>query len=137
MFCHQCQEMLKNTGCNAGGGVCGKSAEVSDLQDLVLHVCKGIGFWGTKALEKGIYDEEAAFFVDRMLFATITNANFSATEFERWIIEAIAHRDALKTAFVAAGGKVEADVPDKVVGDPAGAGVQGADRDSLPQGRKA
>ena len=112
MFCHQCQEMLKNTGCNAGGGVCGKSAEVSDLQDLVLHVCKGIGFWGTKALEKGIYDEEAAFFVDRMLFATITNANFSATEFERWIIEAIAHRDALKTAFVAAGGKVEGALPD-------------------------
>lgn len=78
MFCNQCQETMRNTGCDAAKGVCGKSPEVSDLQDLLLYVCEGIGYWATKALEKGIYDEETAFFVDRMLFATITNANFSA-----------------------------------------------------------
>jgi hydroxylamine reductase len=62
---------MKNTACTAVKGMCGKSSDVSDLQDLLLHVCKGIGFWGTKANEKGIYDEQAAFFVDRMLFARI------------------------------------------------------------------
>lgn len=112
MFCHQCQEMMKNTGCAVARGVCGKTAEVADLQDLVLHVCKGIGFWGTKALEKGIHDEETAFFVDRMLFATITNANFSAHEFERWTIEAIARRDSLKNAYLAAGGALPSTLPD-------------------------
>ncbi|MGA2973789.1 MAG: hydroxylamine reductase, partial [Spirochaetia bacterium] len=69
MFCHQCQETMRNQGCNAARGVCGKTSDVADLQDLVLYACKGIGFWATKALEKGIYNEEAAFFVDRMLFA--------------------------------------------------------------------
>jgi hydroxylamine reductase (hybrid-cluster protein) len=82
---------MKNTACAVAKGVCGKTAEVSDLQDLVLHVCKGIGFWAVKAAEKGVYDEDAAFFVDRMLFATITNANFplptsSAGSPKAWLI---------------------------------------------------
>ena len=55
MFCHQCQETMRNAGCNAAKGVCGKTDEVSNLQDLVLYVCKGIGFWATRALEKGIW----------------------------------------------------------------------------------
>ncbi|MHB0896987.1 MAG: hydroxylamine reductase [Spirochaetales bacterium] len=112
MFCHQCQETMKNTACAVAKGVCGKTAEVSDLQDLVIHVCKGIGVWATKAAEKGIYDEPAAFFVDRMLFATITNANFSATEFERWIAEGLAIRDGLRAACAAAGLGVPAILPD-------------------------
>ena len=111
MFCHQCQETMKNTACAVAKGVCGKTAEVSDLQDLVLHVCKGIGFWAVKAAEKGVYDEDAAFFVDRMLFATITNANFSPSDFERWIAEGLAHRDSLRAAFVAAGGKISGGLP--------------------------
>jgi len=104
MFCHQCQETMRNQGCNAARGVCGKTSDVADLQDLVLYACKGIGFWATKALEKGIYNEEAAFFVDRMLFATITNANFSAGEFTAWILEALKRRDMIKAAFLKAGG---------------------------------
>ncbi|MDD3820920.1 MAG: hypothetical protein PHT01_06170, partial [Spirochaetales bacterium] len=102
---------MKNTACAVAKGVCGKTAEVSDLQDLVLHVCKGIGFWAVKAAEKGVYDEDAAFFVDRMLFATITNANFSPSDFERWIAEGLAHRDSLRAAFVAAGGKLSGGLP--------------------------
>lgn len=112
MFCHQCQETMKNTTCALAKGVCGKTAEVSDLQDLVLHVCKGIGFWATKALEKGIYREDIAFYVDRMLFATITNANFSASDFESWILEGLRYRDELRMAFVKAGGQVTGALPD-------------------------
>jgi hydroxylamine reductase len=111
MFCHQCQETMRNSGCNAAKGVCGKTDEVSNLQDLLLYVCRGIGFWGAKALEKGIWREDAAFFVDRMLFATITNANFSAADFERWIGEALRIRDELKGAYAAAGGSVSGALP--------------------------
>ena len=112
MFCHQCQETMRNSGCDAAKGVCGKSAETADLQDLLLHVCKGIGWWGSRAAEKGRYDEGTAFFVDRMLFATITNANFSAREFEDWTAEALSRRDALRDAYVAAGGAAPAKAPD-------------------------
>ena len=111
MFCHQCQETMRNSGCAVARGVCGKTAEVADLQDLVLYVCKGIGFWATRAAEKQVWDEETAFFVDRMLFATITNANFSASDFENWIFEGLARRDSLRAAFVAAGGKIPASLP--------------------------
>src|SRR5512145_1140093 len=115
MFCHQCQETMRNSGCNAAKGVCGKSDEVSNLQDLALYVCRGIGFWGTKALEKGIWREDAAFFVIRMLFATITNANFSVADFERWIGEAQKVRDGLKDAYVAAGGSASGPLPGAAV----------------------
>jgi hydroxylamine reductase len=120
MFCHQCQETMRNSGCNAAKGVCGKSAEVADLQDLLIHTCKGIGYWGTRAAAKGRLDENTAFFVDRMLFATITNANFSAREFETWTAEALARRDALRDAFKTAGGEEDATLPDAATWEAAG-----------------
>ena len=112
MFCHQCQETMKNTSCAVAKGVCGKTAEVSDLQDLVLHVCKGIGFWAARGAAKGLYDEEAAFFVDRMLFATITNANFSPSDFEGWILEGLQIRDRLRAECVSLGLGSGAGLPD-------------------------
>ena len=104
MFCHQCQETMRNSGCNAAKGVCGKTSETSNLQDLALYVCKGIGFWGMKALEKGIWNQEAALFMVRMLFSTITNANFAASDFERWVGEAQQIKEELREAYAAAGG---------------------------------
>jgi len=111
MFCHQCQETMRNSGCDAARGVCGKTDEVADLQDLALHVCKGIGFWGGKALEMRVWREDYALFVARTLFATITNANFSAADFERLILEALRVRDELKSAYLAAGGRRPGDLP--------------------------
>jgi hydroxylamine reductase len=111
MFCHQCQETMRNTGCNAAKGVCGKPSEVANLQDLLIYVCKGIGYWETKAAERGFYDEETAFFVDRMLFATITNANFSAREFTAWVLEALRRREAMKAAHLKAGGSEAGPLP--------------------------
>jgi hydroxylamine reductase len=102
---------MRNSGCNAARGVCGKTDAVADLQDLLLFACKGIGYWGTRALERGAYDEETAFFVDRMLFATITNANFSAKEFTAWIAEALIRREAVRASFLAAGGSAGSALP--------------------------
>jgi len=95
MFCFQCQEALKNVGCTTHG-VCGKTAEVSRLQDLLIYLLKGISFWGTRARKMGVTHDTADLFVVRALFATITNANFDADRYVVLIKGAIAHREALR-----------------------------------------
>lgn len=97
MFCFQCQETSKNVGCTIRG-VCGKSAEVAKLQDLLVYVLKGIAFWGTRGREMGVIHSETDLFVAQALFATITNANFDETRFITLIEEAVVRREALKQA---------------------------------------
>jgi hydroxylamine reductase len=80
MFCFQCQETAKGTGCTING-VCGKSGEVANLQDLLVYVVKGICMYSTEAREQGKEYPEVDKFVFDSLFATITNANFSKQVF--------------------------------------------------------
>jgi hydroxylamine reductase len=115
MFCHQCQETAKNTGCTIQG-VCGKKEEVANLQDLFIWTLKGISVWGVNGKEFDIYDETIGFFITKGLFATITNANFSRTDFIRFIKEGLVLREQLKSqvlkAFQKAHGKAfAAEVP--------------------------
>lgn len=95
MFCHQCQETAKNTGCTIQG-VCGKKEDVANLQDLFIWTLKGISVWGVRGKEFDIYDEEIAFFIDKGMFATITNANFSKSDFLGFIKQGVDLRDRLK-----------------------------------------
>jgi hydroxylamine reductase len=104
MFCHQCQETMRNSGCTLAKGMCGKTNDVANLQDLLLHACKGIGFWAARSEERGIFDDSTSFFVTKCLFATITNANFSADYFVTNILAAVARRDKIRTAFLESGG---------------------------------
>ncbi len=97
MFCYQCQEALKNIGCTRKG-VCGKPAEVDNLQDLLIYLLKGISFWGTRGRNMGVSDPETDLFIPRALFATITNANFDAQRFVDLIKEAVDKREALREA---------------------------------------
>jgi len=99
MFCHQCQETAKNQGCSMKQGVCGKTAEVANLQDLFIWVLKGISVWGVKAKELGVYEEKTAFFIDKGLFMTITNADFDKDHFISKIKEGIRLRDELKAKY--------------------------------------
>lgn len=73
MFCFQCQETAKGTGCTIKG-VCGKEAETSKWQDLLLSVVRGVGTI-QQTLGENASKEVADFLVDA-LFSTITNANF-------------------------------------------------------------
>ena len=73
MFCFQCQETAKGTGCTIKG-VCGKGAETSKWQDLLLSVVRGVGTI-QHTLGENASKEVADFLVDA-LFSTITNANF-------------------------------------------------------------
>ncbi len=76
MFCFQCEETLDSTGC-VKSGVCGKTGEVSNLQDLLLYNLKGIAFWMSKAKAAGkTIDNEDYLFLLQGLFTTVTNVNF-------------------------------------------------------------
>lgn len=95
MFCYQCQETAKNEGCTVRG-VCGKSPEVAQLQDLLLWLLKGISFWGVRARPLGVSEPETDLFIAKALFATITNANFDPERFAALIQEAVERREALR-----------------------------------------
>ncbi len=95
MFCFQCQEAAKNTGCTIKG-VCGKTEDVAKLQDLLIYVTKGISQVGMLARKNGIINEEVAFIVNENLFTTITNANFDKESIARKIIKTIDLRENLK-----------------------------------------
>jgi len=101
MFCFQCQETAKGTGCTVRG-VCGKPAEVACLQDLLIWLLKGLSYYGVKARELGIADPGTDLFVAESLFATITNTNFDPERFVELAQEAIRRRDALKARLPAA-----------------------------------
>lgn len=94
MFCYQCQETAKNTGCTVRG-VCGKSEEVAKLQDLVIYTIQGIA----DIIVKGRLELEKLTTVNEKilngLFMTITNANFDDKALEAKVFELIALRDSL------------------------------------------
>lgn len=75
MFCFQCQETAKGTGCELMG-VCGKTPEVSNIQDLLLFVTRGIAVYNDKLRKEGKASKVADKFVVDAMFISITNANF-------------------------------------------------------------
>ncbi len=101
MFCFQCQETAKNTGCTVRG-VCGKPEETANLQDLLIFTLKGISVYGEKLKELGTADRTNDDFVAQSLFATITNANWDDSRFTAMIQEGFKRRDQAKATFLAA-----------------------------------
>ena len=95
MFCYQCQETAKNTGCTVKG-VCGKNEEVAKLQDLLIYTCKGIAEIVTKANVDVTTISEINHEVLKSLFITITNANFDNGAIEEQIKKMMTLRDELK-----------------------------------------
>ena len=95
MFCYQCQEAAKGTGCEIKG-ICGKNEEVAKLQDLLVYATKGIA----EVVVKGKLDVnemgEINHEVLKSLFITITNANFDEQTIEQQIQKMIRFRNDLK-----------------------------------------
>ena len=106
MFCYQCQETAKGTGCTVRG-VCGKTSDVANLQDLLLFILKGIAHYRVQLRALDAVDHSADRFILDGLFMTITNANFDKQRFVEKIKEAIKLREQLKQAFLDKGGKPE------------------------------
>lgn len=105
MFCFQCQEAAKNTGCTVNG-VCGKPADVANLQDLLIFLCKGISQYTVRLRAKGVESNEVNKFVVDSLFMTITNANFDRERFITRVKQAIDLREAVKALYVSKGGNI-------------------------------
>ena len=95
MFCFQCQEAAKGTGCTIAGA-CGKKEETAILQDLLVYMVKGLAVVAEEADAQGKLDNSIGLFISQALFATITNANFDNDRFVALIKEAINTRDSLK-----------------------------------------
>lgn len=97
MFCYQCQEAAGGVACKVNG-VCGKNDEVSNLQDLLIFVVKGIALCVDKARQKGMaLDFKTGRFMTTAIFTTITNANFDGKAIIARIREALKIRDAWKS----------------------------------------
>ncbi|MDD2293415.1 MAG: hydroxylamine reductase [Bacteroidales bacterium] len=89
MFCYQCQETAQNRGCTIKG-VCGKSSDVANLQDLLIYLLKGVSHNIIRMQNKGM-DIPVCInrFVTESLFMTITNANFDKKRFVQQIEKAM------------------------------------------------
>ncbi|WP_416390148.1 hydroxylamine reductase [Tepidibacter hydrothermalis] len=78
MFCYQCEQTMGGKGCTKSG-VCGKTPEIANLQDLLIYQLKGISCYAKSLIEEGqIIDKEIVKFVENGLFTTLTNVNFDA-----------------------------------------------------------
>jgi len=95
MFCFQCQETAAGKGCTKVG-VCGKPADVANLQDLLLYVVKGISFYAVKARENGINNEFAEIYTVDSLFMTLTNVNFDKAAMLKKIKEGLRLKESLQ-----------------------------------------
>jgi len=87
MFCYQCSQTARGTGCTVRG-VCGKVPTVARLQDNLLLASKGMAAYLYHARELGYADTEIDAFLERAFYATFTNVNFDAEELVRLAVEA-------------------------------------------------
>jgi hydroxylamine reductase len=87
MFCYQCEQTAKGTGCDRTG-VCGKEPDVAALQDLLIHAAKGISMYAHRAGKLGVHDHDVDHFIIEALFTTVTNVNFDAARMEQTLRKA-------------------------------------------------
>lgn len=105
MFCYQCQETAQCKGCTIRG-VCGKTEDVANLQDLLIYTLKGISAYNLAARKLGIATEKADKFIMEGLFNTITNANFNRNVFIEKINQGLIIREEVKNQVLDNGGDI-------------------------------
>jgi len=131
MFCYQCEQTQFDNGihgCFGNKGACGKDAVTSDLQDVLIHLCKAIAQYAVRARALGATDAAADRFLAFAVFTTLTNVNFDADKFVGWIAEATAVRERIKALYENAA-RAKGQTPEQL-GGPA-AFVPAATRDGL------
>lgn len=106
MFCYQCEQTAKGTGCTVLG-VCGKQPEVAALQDLLLYTLMGLSQVAVAGRNVGVSDPDVNVFTVKAAFSTLTNVDFDPDRFRDLITEAARKRDQLKAQVKAAGGKID------------------------------
>jgi len=92
MFCYQCEQTARGTGCTVAG-VCGKDADTAALQDLLVEAAKAVAMYAHRARALGAVDREVDVFVVQALFVTVTNVNFDPRAIAERIRRGAAVRD--------------------------------------------
>ena len=105
MFCYQCEQTSKGQGCTVAG-VCGKTADVSALQNLLVYMLRGLGQLSTEALKAGVKDEAIDLFTTEALFVTLTNVNFDPEAITTYIRKTAQYQEQLRSRIVAIKGKI-------------------------------
>ncbi|MFM2479414.1 hydroxylamine reductase [Celerinatantimonas sp. MCCC 1A17872] len=98
MFCAQCEQTAHTStsyGCDHTTGVCGKTAEVSNLQDILVFLLEGLSFWADLARRYNIVNDEIDQWAPQALFATLTNVNFDPIRILQLAQQAQSYRDQL------------------------------------------
>lgn len=91
MYCVQCEQSNKG-GCAAKIGSCGKTAQVADLQDVLLRLLQGVSVYADRAAARGARDDAVDAFTPHAWFTTLTNVNFDEARFVQLIDKALAMR---------------------------------------------
>jgi hydroxylamine reductase len=101
MFCYQCEQTYRMTGCT-DTGVCGKDPQTATLQDLLVHAAKGISQFAHRARQLGAQDRAVDQFLVEALFTTVTNVNFDPLRLEQLLHRAAEVRDQVQALYLAA-----------------------------------
>ncbi|MCF5851976.1 hydroxylamine reductase [Aeromonas veronii] len=120
MFCVQCEQTIRTpagNGCAYAQGMCGKTAETSDLQDVLIYTLQGLSAWALAAREQGIIDREIDAFVPKAFFATLTNVNFDSNRIVAYVNQALAYRQQLADRLTAMAVQVN-DLPQSAYFEP-------------------
>ncbi len=81
MFCYQCEQTARGSGCTVKG-VCGKDSQVAALQDLLIYATKGLSMYAHRSRQLGMRDRDVDVFVLEGLFSTVTNVDFDVQRLE-------------------------------------------------------
>ncbi|MCW2277598.1 hydroxylamine reductase [Heliophilum fasciatum] len=101
MFCFQCEQTAKGTGCTIKG-VCGKDASTAALQDLLVEVTKGIAQYEHRARLLGSRNRDVDHYIIQALFTTVTNVNFDPERLQGIVLEGAAQKQAARQRYEAA-----------------------------------
>ncbi|OCH45978.1 hydroxylamine reductase [Aliivibrio fischeri] len=105
MFCIQCEQTIQTPttkGCSFAQGMCGKTAEVSDLQDILVYALQGVSFWAEQGRKVNVIFDEIDQWTPKAFFATLTNVNFDPERVIEFALQAQAYKQQLEETVRAA-----------------------------------
>jgi len=98
MYCYQCEQTAKGTGCTVAG-VCGKDSRTADLQDVLLDLTIGLSMYATRLRKQGVVNHDFDVFAIEALFTTVTNVNFDPETIVKWISKGVKLREEAKSLY--------------------------------------
>lgn len=96
MFCYQCEQTFGGKGCTKSG-VCGKTPEIANLQDLLIYQLKGISCYAKALIDRGeTINKNIVIFLENSLFTTLTNVNFDSDSHVKLLRESQEIKESLR-----------------------------------------